>query len=458
MVLLKNSLRKLCLFMPLIVLGLSCGRNGAGSGTDLSDVKIEALEGQEYDRFELELISRDPSFKFPPKSFNRGAVAEVQIKVPAGPYTIRLDYFLKDQKIFSADYCTGDKKNNQQTFAPGPVTAIINVCRKDDGGSVTPGGGATGASFSVKDGSLYDKTGKLFVMRGLSMPFAYYFDKSMTALDDTKKFGFNTVRIVWCADNLLDYPDRCAQKDVHPASDLEKILARMKQLKLVAVFNLQNATGSDKRSDLQTLTAYLLKPEIKKILNDYKDMVIINLANEWYGSWNKPKEWFDSYKAMLPQLRSGGLNHTIVIDTTGYGQEFASIPAYGPSLLEVDKNILLAAHMYDQFGTIEKVKTSFASARAKKLPLIIGEFACSHGDRGTVACDAIMNEAENTGYKVGTIAWSYTGNGTDLRDLNIVDQNDWKTLTTFGKKVIESGFGVKATSKEACFFAAAGCP
>lgn len=437
----------------------ACGRSkSADPDSAPSAVSIKELAMPGYDRYEIELKSDDPTFIFPVKSFRRGA-GEIEIEVPAGSYTIRLDYFLKDDLVFGAGLCPEGKKNNLQTFVPGPNEVAINVCAR--GGqtvSTEPRAAPVGETFSVKDGKLYDKSGKVFVMRGINMPHAYFYDQSLAALDQVKTFGFNSIRMVWCADTLMTQPDRCNEAHLRPASDLEKVFKRLRELKLVAVLNLQNATGSNSQADLQAMVDYLLKPEIKAILIKNKDILLINMANEWYGRWDKTRGYVDAYKAMIPQLRKAGLDHTLIIDARGYGQDFSSIPEHGTELLTLDKNIMFSAHMYDSFGTPEKVKDSFAIARKEKLPLIIGEFACSHGSRGTVACDTILSEAENPELKVGTLAWSYTGNSSDLSDLDLVERANWKVLTAFGKKIVESPFGSKATGKEACFFSAAPCP
>lgn len=123
-------------FLPLLAFGVSCSP-AKKSSHDLSDVSIKNLAIEGYDRYEIELKSDDPSFTFPVKKFPRGP-AEVGIKIPAGTYTIRLDYFLKDQLVISAGFCQGTFNNTKQIFAPGPVTVSINVCKKE--GSPSAGG------------------------------------------------------------------------------------------------------------------------------------------------------------------------------------------------------------------------------------------------------------------------------------------------------------------------------
>lgn len=115
--------------------------------------------------------------------------------------------------------------------------------------------------------------------------------------------------------------------------------------------------------------------------------------------------------------------------------------------------------MYDLFATSESVQTSFEIAEDYQIPLIIGEFACSHPPAPTVACETIMENALKRDLQYSYMAWSYSGNSGPLQQLDLVDSNDWKTLTPYGRLVVhESDFGIARTAQPACVFPRQICP
>ncbi|MCX6129793.1 MAG: hypothetical protein NTX25_12135 [Proteobacteria bacterium] len=157
-----------------------------------------------------------------------------------------------------------------------------------------------GQSFFIKEGRLFDKTSHEFIMRGISNPHNYWKEKAFNVLPLLQDSKFNTVRIVWCADTLIR-TGRCEPKDVFPIEELVRILQELRARAMVGVLNLQNATGSDSSADLQAMVEYLLKPEVKQVLLEYQDMLLLNIANEWYGTMDSPGSNFNgaNYKSGL---------------------------------------------------------------------------------------------------------------------------------------------------------------
>jgi mannan endo-1,4-beta-mannosidase len=165
----------------------------------------------------------------------------------------------------------------------------------------------------------------------------------------------------------------------------------------------------------------------------------------------------DGYKTVIQQLRDGGLPHVLVVDARGWGQDFSSIPEHYEELMKLDKNLLFSAHMYAEFGTDQKVLDALNFIRSRKVPFMIGEFGCSHyndsdGRNHPVACDAILRETASGTQPIGTMAWSYTGNRSQEVELDVFNFSDWKTLSTYGEKVVNGTYGVKTTAKQACYF------
>ena len=307
-------------------------------------------------------------------------------------------------------------------------------------------------TFYINNGRLFDPTGEEFIFRGINNADAYYKEQSLAALDHIKELGFNGVRIVWCADTLIR-AGRCENKDVHSPVHLQEILAKMEQLKLVAVLNLQNPTGSNESKHLAAMTDYLIRDDIAPILKRYQHMLLLNVANEWYGKWDESRIYVETYKSQISKIRQAGLEHVLLVDARGWGQDFSSIPQFAEELLAEDSNLMFSSHLYDVYSEASKVRSIFSQIREKQLPFIIGEFACDHYPyQPRVDCATIMSEASREDSPFGYIAWSYSGNSSELNKLDVVSRDDWKSLTPWGVRLVDGVDGVKQTSKEASLF------
>ena len=151
-------------------------------------------------------------------------------------------------------------KPTQPTQPPGPIT--------------------TDGYFTAKNGKLYDANGKEFLIRGVNSAHLWFdnFDRDYAykSLLPISKTNSNTVRIVWGL-NLQGMP----------VGQLEKIIKRVIELKMIPMVELHDATGS---SDVNSLIncAKWFKDNMSLFLR-YKKYVLINIANEW-SPWGTPLE------------------------------------------------------------------------------------------------------------------------------------------------------------------------
>ena len=130
--------------------------------------------------------------------------------------------------------------------------------------------------FSVENGKLLDPSGEIFLQRGVNLPSAYYYERSLNSIDDIKNLNFNTIRVVWCADNF-SIGFRCQDKDFHSANDLDTLLTEITNRNLVTLLNIQNATGSDDPEDLNKIVDYLLTDRILKVLFKHQKNILLIL-------------------------------------------------------------------------------------------------------------------------------------------------------------------------------------
>ncbi|WP_331460509.1 glycoside hydrolase family 5 protein [Gracilibacillus suaedae] len=291
---------------------------------------------------------------------------------------------------------------------------------------------ATG--FHISGNNIYDATGEPFVMRGVNHAHSWYKSDSATAIPAIAETGANTVRIV------LSDGSQYTKDDI---ATVENLLSLAEENNLIAVLEVHDVTGSDDLSALNSAVNYWI--DIKDALIGKEDKVIINIANEWYGTWDG-SEWANGYKQAIPQLRNAGLEHTLIVDSAGWGQYPTSIHDYGQEVFNADplENTMFSIHMYEYAGgDAATIQSNIDNVINQDLALIIGEFGHKHTN-GDVDEDTILNYSEQT--NVGWLAWSWKGNGSEWAYLDL--SNDWSgnNLTSWGDRVVNGSNGIKATS------------
>ena len=211
------------------------------------------------------------------------------------------------------------------------------------------------------------------------------------------------------------------------------------------VMYFQN-TGYDDVSRLNNAVNYWL--EIKDLMNAHKKYVILNIANEWLGTWNNASTWTSAYQSAIRTLRDAGIENVIMIDTSGYGQETSTCINNSQSVVSADNtgNTMISIHMYSVAGKdAATVKNNVDSMLSTGVCFCIGEFG-NWQNGADVDETTIMQQC--TDKSIGYIAWSWYGNsGIDL-SLDIA--NDWQgsSLTEWGNYVFyANGIGIKDTSR-----------
>ncbi|WFR61475.1 cellulase family glycosylhydrolase [Paenibacillus amylolyticus] len=202
-------------------------------------------------------------------------------------------------------------------------------------------------------------------MRGVNHGHSWYKNDLNIAIPAIAKTGANTVRIVLSNGSLYTKDDLNAVKN---------IINVVNQNKMIAVLEVHDATGKDDYNSLDAAVNYWIS--IKEALIGKEDRVIVNIANEWYGTWNG-SAWADGYKKAIPKLRNAGIKNTLIVDAAGWGQYPQSIVDYGQSVFAADtqKNTVFSIHMYEYAGKdAATVKANMENVLNKGLALIIGEF------------------------------------------------------------------------------------
>ena len=294
---------------------------------------------------------------------------------------------------------------------------------------------AASDGFYVNGTTYYDANGNPFVMRGINVPHAWFPEQTKTAIDAIAKTDSNTVRIV-VADG------ETYTKTTY--NELVQIIEWCKQNQMICVLDVHDATGSDSVDSLMNAVRYWI--EMKNALIGNEKYVIVNIANEWHGTWDGAK-WAEGYRTAVQMLREAGIKNMLMVDCAGWGQYPDSIRDYGKSVFESDpqKNVVFSIHMYEYAGgSADTVKQNINNALGIGSPLVIGEFAHRHTD-GDVDEDTIMSECriKNIGY----LGWSWYGNNDKYAYLDIA--TDWAGagLTEWGNRLVNGVDGIRQTSQ-----------
>lgn len=297
--------------------------------------------------------------------------------------------------------------------------------------------------FHVSGTKLLDANGNEFIMRGINHAHTWYKNETPIALRAMAAAGCNTVRLVlsngvqWNKDDL---------------SSVKSLIDQCKNLNMIAVLEVHDATGKTSHDDLLKAADYFV--EMKDAIIGNEAYVIVNIANEWEGNWTT-LNWQNGYVKAIKRLREAGIKNTIMVDAAGWGQYPAAIALGGKKVLEADElgNTMFSTHMYEYAGgSASVVKSNINSIESKGLCQVIGEFGWKHSN-GDVAEETIMSYCEEKG--IGYMAWSWKGNSGGVEYLDLA--NDWAgtSLSDWGNDVVNGPNGLKATSKTCSVFTGA---
>lgn len=331
-----------------------------------------------------------------------------------------------------------------QVGVPEPTGPPITLNPNPPPGQVKKPAGMLSNGFFVTGGRLYDKFGNDFVPRGINNP-DFWFDVgdqylAYNALDNIAADGANVVRIVW---------DTAAPGT--PAL-LRRIIRHVVELRMVPLVELHDVTGGTSDQDLLNMAAYYTSAPIKQILLDFEAFLLINIANEWSGT-----DFRGGYTAAVAAMRSGGINHTLIIDANGFGQNAASIMTDGSALLAADPqhNLMFSVHMYEQYATNAgghtKITSTLQSAVTAQLPLVVGEFGWQAGSP-VMPIDAAFIMSECVRLKLGYLGWSWKGNSTAQAYLDLAVDWEGTQLSSWGNTLIKGTNGLMTSTTKATIY------
>ncbi|OKK13478.1 cellulase family glycosylhydrolase [Streptomyces sp. CB02400] len=301
---------------------------------------------------------------------------------------------------------------------------------------------AAPTGLRVDDGRVYESNGNEFVMRGVNHAYTWYPEQT-TSIADIAAKGANTVRVV------LGSGDRWTETT---ASQVSTIIDQCKANKVICVLEVHDTTGYGEdgaAASLDQAADYWIG--VKSALQGQEDYVVVNIGNEPFGNTGYAA-WTDATKAAIGKLRGAGINHALMVDAPNWGQDWshtmrdnaASVFASDP-----DRNTIFSIHMYGVYDTAAEVQGYLNHFVDNGLPIVVGEFGDQHSD-GNPDEDAIMATAESLG--VGYMGWSWSGNGSGVEYLDMVNGFDADSLTSWGNRFFNGSNGIAATSERATIY------
>ena len=286
----------------------------------------------------------------------------------------------------------------------------------------------------VNGKSLYTSSGTPFIMRGINHGHNWFPQQEDIAFDAIAATGSNCIRIVLSSGQRWKKDDAAAVKHA-----IEAAISRG----MVSIIEVHDGTGSDDIEVLTQIAEYWC--QISEILKGTEEYCILNIANEWCGSW-KSKKWREGYVKVIPMLREAGIKNTIMVDAAGWGQFGYSIRKYGRDVFNSDplKNTMFSIHIYGMSGRYEwLIRFNLEGVRKQNLCVCVGEFGWTHSD-GDVKEDYLMQYCQEQG--IGWLAWSWKGNSGGVEYLDLAQEWDGSKLSDWGDKVVNGEYGIRKTS------------
>ncbi|MCD7731097.1 MAG: glycoside hydrolase family 5 protein [Oscillospiraceae bacterium] len=290
--------------------------------------------------------------------------------------------------------------------------------------------------FTVSGTKLLDANGNEFVFRGINHAHSWFPQNDGEALQAIADTGANCVRIVLA--NGIQWT-----KD--SSETITSLIEKCKALNMIAIVEVHDGTGDDSLETIEQICDYWI--EVKDALIGTEDYVILNIANEWVGTWDSTI-WRDGYVSVIPKLREAGIKNTLMVDAAGWGQYSKSIADYGAEVFaaDPDANTMFSIHMYGSAGKNEStIKSGIEGVTSQNLCVCVGEFGYKHSDGDVDEAYIMQYCTEND---IGYLGWSWKGNGGGVEYLDISESWDGSVLSAdWGEVLINGENGIKATSE-----------
>ncbi|CAF0733740.1 unnamed protein product [Brachionus calyciflorus] len=367
------------------------------------------------------------------------------------------------------DYWFSQCQKPSGTTNSPPTTTTQNTVVTSGGSGGSSSDPCSHGTFCINGTKILDSNRRPFLIRGINNAHADWDNWSrswaLKSLNKIAEYKTNTVRVQWRM--------KINNNDL-TLSHLENIIVTAKNLGMVSMVQLHDATGDSDPNALKSCAQWFVNH--LSLFQKHKQYVMINIANEWSPWGTSGADWKNAYLTAINLIRSAGWQGIIVVDAPAYAQDPNAIIQYGSDIMFHDKtnnkngNILFSLHTYVQWKKTNgdyQFRNHLTKIVDKGLPVVIGEFAdkhpehpsCQWADIDYLDLMKVCKERD-----IGYLGWSWAGNGWDCNQsiaaLNMIQgdqqvESTWTqgVLSDWGKKIYDTPlYGIKATSVKASIF------
>jgi len=279
--------------------------------------------------------------------------------------------------------------------------------------------------WHVAGGTLLDANDKRFVFRGVNVTHAWTPTRSLAELAAIAGAGANGVRIALGAG--------CGGFRKTPPDEVRSLLDTAKAQRLAIILEVHDATSLGSRSEAcPQIRIVDYWKSIADLLKGEERTIIINIANEPRGGVDE-QAWTGETIGAVQAMRAAGFRHLLMVDAPGWGQDAQHVMRDNAArVLAADPlhQIIFSIHMYGEYDSDRKVTDYIAHFHDAGLALVVGEFG--NVFRGTNIPVATV-VADSVAHASGYLAWSWSGNGGDDHNLDLVEKDDPAKPTAWGR-------------------------
>lgn len=255
---------------------------------------------------------------------------------------------------------------------------------------------------------LIDDCGDTIILKGVNVASIYYGydDFGVSQIEEIAQTGANSVRIV-LAKTFKTFPPPNYTEVINTTlpSHVEPIIQACLDNKMIPVLELHDFTGQSTETAINGANgavAWWTQVEVKNLLLQYQNYLIINLANEPSPAVNiTPAErlaMYNAYKTGIQTMRAAGYTCPIMLDGMHWGKDHSIFLEHGAALLADDEaaleaaqgeeyangNLLFSVHLYWPSNTSgapywthtqQAIADKFTAMGNSNLPFVFGELA-----------------------------------------------------------------------------------
>lgn len=291
----------------------------------------------------------------------------------------------------------------------------------------------TNGRLSVKNGTIVNRNGKAFVIKGVSTHglswYPQYVNKK--AFASLKKMGANTIRLAMYTEEYMGYCTGGKENQKKLRKLIDKGVKAATELGMYVIIDWHILSDGNPLTHKKAAKSFF--KTVAKKYSGYQNVLyeICNEPNGGGGSWDNIRKYA---KTMVKTIRSVNKKAIIIVGTPTWSQDLEQ-----PLNKKVSgKNIVYAFHFYAATHK-QDLRNRVEAVLKKGLPVLVTEFSLSEASgNGAVS----VQEANKwmklfNKYNVGRVCWNLSNKNetSSMIKSSCNKTSDWKDneLTKVGK-------------------------